>query len=42
MFVKGKSRGRIDPVISMTIAKALWLKRPETETPQYQILAFGG
>lgn len=29
MFAKGKSRGRIDPVISMTIAKALWLKRPE-------------
>lgn len=28
MFAKGKSRGRIDPVIAATIAKALWLKQP--------------
>jgi phage terminase large subunit-like protein len=28
MFTKGKSRGRIDPVIAPTIATALWLKRP--------------
>jgi phage terminase large subunit-like protein len=42
MFVKGKSRGRIDPVIAMTIAKALWLKRPEITPPAFQILAFGG
>jgi phage terminase large subunit-like protein len=27
MFSKGKSRGRIDPVIAMTIARALWLRR---------------
>lgn len=28
MFVKGKSRGRIDPVISMTIGVALAIRRP--------------
>jgi phage terminase large subunit-like protein len=28
MFVKGKSRGRIDPVIAATIAQACWLKQP--------------
>lgn len=33
MFAKGKSRGRIDPVISGTIAEALWLKRPADVAP---------
>jgi len=28
MFAKGRSRGRIDPVISATIATALWLRQP--------------
>jgi phage terminase large subunit-like protein len=28
MFTKGKSRGRIDPVIAPTIARSLWLKQP--------------
>lgn len=41
MFVKKKSRGRIDPVIALTIAKALWLKAPVDE-PQYEVLVFGG
>jgi phage terminase large subunit-like protein len=40
--VKKKSRGRIDPIMATIIGIAMWLKRPETETPQYQILAFGG
>jgi phage terminase large subunit-like protein len=31
MFVKGKSRGRIDPVIAPTIALALWLKLPSEQ-----------
>lgn len=42
MFVKGKSRGRIDPVIAATIAKACWLKQPVETTPQYQVLFIGG
>lgn len=29
MFAKGKSRGRIDPVIGPTIATALWLRQPD-------------
>jgi phage terminase large subunit-like protein len=32
MFAKGKSRGRIDPVISGTIATALWLRQPPVST----------
>jgi phage terminase large subunit-like protein len=35
MFAKGKSRGRIDPVISGTIATARWLKRPIEERSVY-------
>lgn len=31
MFVKGKSRGRIDPVIAPTIGTALWLREPIEE-----------
>jgi hypothetical protein len=30
MFAKGKSRGRIDPVIAATIGMQLWLRRPVT------------
>lgn len=41
-FVKKKSRGRIDPVVSMTIGVALWLKRPDAVAPSYQVLVFGG
>lgn len=32
MFAKGKSRGRIDPVISGAIATAFWLRDPGDET----------
>jgi phage terminase large subunit-like protein len=35
MFVKGKSRGRIDPVIAPTIATALWLKLPPPPASVY-------
>lgn len=35
MFAKGKSRGRIDPVIAATIAQALWLKQPPAPTSVY-------
>jgi phage terminase large subunit-like protein len=42
MFVKKKSRGRIDPVIAMTMAMALWLRHAPKETPKYDILVFGG
>jgi phage terminase large subunit-like protein len=42
MFVKKKSRGRIDPVISMTMAMALWLRHANVEPPKYEILVFGG
>lgn len=36
MFAKGKSRGRIDPVISGTIATALWLKQAAVEVSIYE------
>jgi len=42
MFVKKKSRGRIDPVISMAIGLALWLKKPPAVEPTYTIAVFGG
>jgi phage terminase large subunit-like protein len=32
MFAKGRSRGRIDPVIALTIARACWIKQPPAET----------
>jgi len=41
-FVKKKSRGRIDPVVAMSIGVALWLKRPEAVVPAFQVMAFGG
>jgi phage terminase large subunit-like protein len=31
MFAKGRSRGRIDPVIALTIARACWIKQPPVE-----------
>ncbi|MGE0460912.1 MAG: terminase large subunit [Vicinamibacterales bacterium] len=34
MFAKGRSRGRIDPLISGTIATARWLHRPEAKKPR--------
>jgi phage terminase large subunit-like protein len=42
MFAKGKSRGRIDPVISGTIATALYLKQPPATDETPQMLFFGG
>lgn len=43
MFAKGKSRGRIDPVISATIATATYLRQPPPEDDQPpQMLVFGG
>ena len=42
MFVKKKSRGRIDPVIAMTIGVALWLRQPKVEAPAYQLMVYGG
>jgi len=38
MFAKGKSRGRIDPLIAMTIGMALWLRVPVKVEPQYQMV----
>lgn len=36
MFAKGKSRGRIDPVIALTIAVSLWLRQPPDERSVYE------
>ncbi len=41
MFVKKKSRGRIDPVISMTMALALWLRHAPSAEHEYQMLFLG-
>lgn len=41
-FVKKKSRGRIDPVIALTMGVSLWLRHPPAETPEYEVLVFGG
>lgn len=35
MFAKGKSRGRIDPVIAPTIGVALWLRLGQAETSSW-------
>lgn len=40
MFAKGKSRGRIDPLIAMTIGAALWLRVPVPVEPAYTMLVF--
>jgi len=40
-FIKKKSRGRIDPVVSLSIGVALWLKRPEAVAPAFQVMVFG-
>jgi phage terminase large subunit-like protein len=42
MFVKKKSRGRIDPVIAPTIAMALALRAPVAPEPAFQAFVFGG
>jgi phage terminase large subunit-like protein len=42
MFAKGKSRGRIDPVIAATIAVALKLREPVVVAPSYSMFVFGG
>ena len=42
MFAKGKSRGRIDPVIAATIGMMLWKRMPVITEPKYQAFAFGG
>lgn len=36
MFAKGKSRGRIDPVIAGAIGTALWLRQPQAEPSIYE------
>lgn len=36
MFAKGKSRGRIDPVIAITIAVAHWLREPADTASVYE------
>lgn len=41
MFVKGKSRGRIDPVIAPTIGMALALRMPAEKPKDYQLLVLG-
>lgn len=42
LFTKKKSRGRIDPVMALTIAVALWLRQPTVVEPTYQIFFAGG
>jgi len=42
LFVKKKSRGRIDPVIAMTMGLALWLKHATPTAPNYDLFVFGG
>ncbi len=41
MFVKKKSRGRIDPVIAMTMALALWLRHMPAAEKDFQMLFLG-
>lgn len=36
MFAKGRSRGRIDPIIAATIGLSLWLREPPIETSIYE------
>lgn len=40
LFVKKKSRGRIDPIKSATIAMAGWIKQPPA--PKYEVFIVGG
>jgi phage terminase large subunit-like protein len=42
MFAKGKSRGRIDPVIAATIATACFLKQPPVEDSEPFLEFVGG
>lgn len=42
LFSKKKSRGRIDPVKSATIALALYLRQPAVIEPSYSVFIFGG
>lgn len=42
LFSKKRSRGRIDPVKSITIAMSLYLRQPVKKEPEYQVLIFGG
>lgn len=42
LFAKGKSRGRIDPMIAPTIAAALWLRQPVPLEPSYFVGVYGG
>jgi phage terminase large subunit-like protein len=41
MFAKGKSRGRIDPVIAATIGMALALRMPAVKEPEFQMIVLG-
>lgn len=42
MFTKKKSRGRIDPVIALTIARSLVLRRAVQPEASYQMFVMGG
>ena len=42
MFAKGKSRGRIDPIISGAIGTALWLREPQQTETEPTMLILGG
>lgn len=41
LFTKKRSRGRIDPVKSMTMAWALWLRQPSEKRPDFGLAFFG-
>lgn len=41
-FSKKRSRGRIDPVKSATIAMSLYLRNPIPQEPEFQVLILGG
>lgn len=42
MFIKKKSRGRIDPVVAPTIGMALAIRFPHEREKEYQVLIIGG
>lgn len=42
LFIKKKSRGRIDPMVSATIAMALWLRREQVVEAAPMLMFLGG
>ena len=42
LFTKKRSRGRIDPVKSITIAMSLYLRQPVEKEPEYTMMIFSG